>query len=156
MWILDHVEGTRDRAERGELAFGTVDTWLLYKLTGGEVFVTDVSNASRTMMFNIRTLSWDDEILEILNVPRAVLPAIRSSSEVYGETAAEVLGARVSVAGVAGDQQAATFGQACFAKGQGKNTYGTGAFMVLNTGDEPRPPRPTNSSPRSPGGLTTR
>ena len=139
VWILDHVEGTRDRAERGELAFGTVDTWLLYKLTGGEAFVTDVSNASRTMMFNIRTLSWDDEILEILNVPRAVLPAIKSSSEVYGETAAEVLGARVSVAGVAGDQQAATFGQACFAKGQGKNTYGTGAFMVLNTGDGPVP-----------------
>ena len=139
VWILDHVDGARGRAERGELAFGTVDTWLLYKLTGGEVFVTDVSNASRTMMFNIRTLGWDDELLEILKIPRAMLPTIKSSSEVYGETAAEVLGAPVSVAGVAGDQQAATFGQACFREGQGKNTYGTGAFMVLNTGEEPVP-----------------
>ena len=139
VWILDHVEGARARAEEGELAFGTVDAWLLYKLTNGEVFATDVSNASRTMMFNIRTLDWDDELLSILNVPRAMLPDIRSSSEVYGETALEVLGASVPIAGVAGDQQAATFGQACFREGQGKNTYGTGAFMVLNTGEEPVP-----------------
>ncbi len=139
VWILDHVEGVRGRAERGELAFGTVDTWLLYKLTGGEVFVTDVSNASRTMMFNIRTLEWDDEILKILKIPRAMLPTIKSSSEVYGETAADILGTPVPIAGVAGDQQAATFGQACFREGQGKNTYGTGAFMVLNTGEEPVP-----------------
>ena len=155
VWILDNVEGARNRAERGELAFGTVDTWLLFKLTGGEVFVTDVSNASRTMMFNIRTLSWDDEILDILNVPRAVLPAIKSSSEVYGETAAEVLGTPVPIAGVAGDQQAATFGQACFRKGQGKNTYGTGRLWCSIRVRKPSP-RPINSSPRSPGKLTTR
>jgi glycerol kinase len=134
-WLLDNVQGARKQAEAGELAFGTVDTWLVYKLTGGRVHVTDVSNASRTLMFNIHTLEWDDELLEILQVPRAMLPEVRSSSEVYGESERGILGGNLPIAGIAGDQQAATFGQACFSKGQAKNTYGTGCFLMLNTGE---------------------
>ena len=134
-WILDNVEGARKQAEAGELAFGTVDTWLVYNLTGGEVHVTDVSNASRTMMFNLSTLDWDDELLGILNIPRSMLPEVKSSSEVYGEAVQTIVRTNVPIAGIAGDQQAATFGQVCFEKGQGKNTYGTGGFMVMNTGD---------------------
>ncbi|MBS1708820.1 MAG: glycerol kinase GlpK [Armatimonadetes bacterium] len=133
-WILDHVPGARALAARGELAFGTVDSWLLYKLTGGEVHATDVTNASRTLLFDIHTGQWDDELLDLLDVPRAVLPGVRGSSEVYGETAEGLFGARVKVAGVAGDQQAALFGQACHGPGMAKNTYGTGCFMLLHTG----------------------
>ena len=138
-WLLEHVEGARERAEAGELAFGTIDSWLVYKLTGGKVHVTDVSNASRTLMFNLETHDWDDDLLDILDIPRSMLPEIRSSSEVYGETQLSGLSLDIPIAGIAGDQQAATFGQACFAKGQGKNTYGTGAFMVMNTGSEAVP-----------------
>ncbi len=134
-WILDHVEGARERARRGELAFGTIDSWLIWNLTGGQVHVTDVSNAARTLMFDIHTLDWDDELLEMLEVPRAMLPAVRSSSEVYGHTAPQhFFGRAVPIAGVAGDQQAALFGQACFEPGMAKNTYGTGCFMLMNTG----------------------
>ncbi len=133
-WLLEHVPGARERAEAGDLAFGTVDSFLVYKLTGGRVHVTDVTNASRTLLFNIHTLAWDEELLELLDVPAALLPEVRFSSEVYGETVLDGVG--VPLAGIAGDQQAATFGQACFAEGQGKNTYGTGAFMVMNTGSE--------------------
>ena len=129
------MPGAKERAANGELAFGTVDSWLVYKLTGGRVHVTDVSNASRTLLFNIHTLVWDEELLDVLGIPVALLPEVKSSSEVYGETALAELGA-LPIAGMAGDQQAATFGQACFAPGQGKNTYGTGAFMVMNTGSE--------------------
>jgi glycerol kinase len=138
-WLLEHVEGARARAEAGELAFGTVDSWLLYKLTGGEVHATDVTNASRTLLMNLKTQQWDGELLKILRIPECLLPEIRSSSEVYGEAAASGFGVTAPIAGIAGDQQAATFGQACYAKGQGKNTYGTGAFMVMNTGAEPVP-----------------
>jgi len=135
--ILRSAPGLMDRAERGELAFGTVDTFLLWRLTGGRVHATDVSNASRTMCFDIRRLAWDDELLAILEVPRAVLPEVRSSSEVYGSTEAGIFGVEIPIAGIAGDQHAATFGQACFAPGEAKNTYGTGAFMLLVTGTEP-------------------
>ncbi len=135
--LLDRIEGARARAERGEILFGTVDTFLAWRLSGGKLHVTDYSNASRTLLFNIKTLDWDDELLRILNVPRAMLPTVRPSSEVYGMTDAAVLGACVPIAGIAGDQQAATFGQACFAPGQAKNTYGTGCFMLLNTGEQP-------------------
>jgi glycerol kinase len=138
-WLLEHVDGARARAEAGELAFGTVDSWLLYKLTGGEVHATDITNASRTLLMNLQSQEWDSELLEILDIPKTLLPEIRRSSEVYGEAAASAFGVTARVAGIAGDQQAATFGQACFAKGQGKNTYGTGAFMVMNTGHEPVP-----------------
>jgi glycerol kinase len=134
-WLLDNVAGARQQAEAGELAFGTVDTWLVYKLTGGRVHVTDVSNASRTLMFNIHSLSWDEELLQILQIPSAMLPEVRSSSEVYGESERGILGGHIPIAGIAGDQQAATFGQACFSKGQAKNTYGTGCFLMLNTGE---------------------
>ncbi|PTA68467.1 glycerol kinase GlpK [Deinococcus arcticus] len=133
-WILDHVPGARVRAERGELACGTVDSWLLYHLTGGECHLTDVSNASRTLLLNIHTGEWDDELLALLRIPRALLPGVRPSSEVYGETAPGLLGARVKIAGMAGDQQAATFGQVCLRPGMAKNTYGTGCFMLMNTG----------------------
>lgn len=134
-WILDNVEGARERAERGELLFGTIDTWLIWKLTGGKVHVTDYSNASRTLMFNIHTLQWDSELLNMLNVPKAMLPEVRSSSEVYGEVVDYYFfGEQIPIAGVAGDQQAALFGQACFEKGMAKNTYGTGCFMLMNTG----------------------
>jgi glycerol kinase len=137
-WILDKVEGSRERAENGELLFGTIDTWLLWKLTGGEIHVTDYSNASRTMLYNIYDMDWDDDILELLDIPRKMLPDVRQSSEVYGETMAEIFhGTRVPVAGIAGDQQAALFGQTAFEKGMVKNTYGTGAFIIMNTGKEP-------------------
>mgnify|MGYP006272982021 CR=1 FL=1 len=135
--LLDSISGLHARAERGEILFGTVDTFLAWRLSGGRLHVTDYSNASRTLLFNIHTLDWDDELLRILNVPRAMLPTVRPSSEVYGTTDASVLGAEISIAGIAGDQQAATFGQACFAPGQAKNTYGTGCFMLLNTGEQP-------------------
>jgi len=136
-WLLDHVPDARRRAEAGELAFGTVDCYLIWKLTGGRVHATDVSNASRTLMFNIHTLDWDDALLRILNIPRAVLPEVKPSSALYGHTAPDVLGAAIPIGGVAGDQQAATFGQACFMPGMAKNTYGTGCFMLLNTGEQP-------------------
>ncbi len=135
-WMLDNVPGARDRAERGELAFGTVDSWLLWKLTGGAVHATDVTNASRTMLFDIHRCDWDDELLGLLKIPRAVLPGVRSSSETYGEIIREHLGAPVRIAGIAGDQQAALFGQTCFARGLAKNTYGTGCFMLMNVGGE--------------------
>ena len=136
-WILDHVEGARERAERGELLFGTVETWLIWKLTKGAVHVTDYSNASRTMMFNINTLEWDDEILEELDIPRCMLPQVKESSEIYGETDPSFFGGRIPVSGAAGDQQSALFGQACFEKGDAKNTYGTGCFMLMNAGEKP-------------------
>lgn len=133
-WLLDHVPGARARAERGELAFGTIDSWLIWKLTGGSRHVTDASNASRTMLFNIRSLQWDEELLTLFNIPRSVLPQVLPSSGVLGQTQAALFGAPIAIAGVAGDQQAATFGQACFAPGMAKNTYGTGCFMLMNTG----------------------
>jgi glycerol kinase len=133
-WLLDHIPGARERAARGELLFGTVDTFLLWRLTGGQVHVTDYSNASRTLLFNIHTLAWDDELLRELDVPRAMLPLVLPSSHVYGYTTPSVFGAPIALAGAAGDQQAATFGQACFEPGMAKNTYGTGCFMLLNTG----------------------
>ncbi|MBI4495170.1 MAG: glycerol kinase GlpK [Chloroflexi bacterium] len=136
-WLLDQVAGAQERAEAGELLFGTVDSWLVWKLTGGLVHVTDVSNASRTLLFNIHTCAWDDELLQVLRLPRAMLPAVRPSSVVYGETDPTLLGAPVPIAGLAGDQQAALFGQACFAPGQAKNTYGTGCFLLVNTGPTP-------------------
>ncbi|GGO25499.1 glycerol kinase GlpK [Deinococcus humi] len=135
-WILDHVDGAREKAERGELAFGTVDSWLVYRLTGGELHITDASNASRTLLYNIHTGDWDDELLALLDIPRSMLPSVRPSSEVYGHTAAGLLGAQVPIAGIAGDQQAASFGQACLDVGMAKNTYGTGCFMLLNTGEQ--------------------
>lgn len=137
-WILDHVEGARERAEKGELLFGTIDSWLIWKLTGGQVHVTDYSNASRTLMYNIHELCWDDELLELLQVPKVMLPEVRSSSEVYGRTAPyHFFGHEVPIAGAAGDQQAALFGQNCFERGMVKTTYGTGCFMLMNTGDQP-------------------
>ena len=136
-WILDHVEGVRERAERGELLFGTVETWLIWKLTKGRRHVTDLSNASRTMLFNIHTLTWDREICEWLNIPMGMLPQPVGNSEVYGESAAEFLGGRIRIAGAAGDQQSALFGQRAFAAGDIKNTYGTGCFLLMNTGETP-------------------
>ncbi|MBQ7245936.1 MAG: glycerol kinase GlpK [Firmicutes bacterium] len=136
-WILENVEGARDRAERGELLFGTIETWLIWKMTDGHVHVTDYSNASRTMMFNINTLDWDDEILDELNIPRCMLPNPRQSSEIYGETKEDLFGGHIKIAGSAGDQQAALFGQTCFKKGEAKSTYGTGNFLLLNTGEKP-------------------
>jgi len=133
-WILDNVDGARERARRGELLFGTVDTWLLWKMTDGKVHATDYTNASRTMIFNIHTLDWDDTILTALDVPRAMLPDVRSSSEVYGYV--DIHGVNVPIAGIAGDQQAALFGQCCFETGDVKNTYGTGCFLLMNTGDK--------------------
>ncbi|GHA98299.1 glycerol kinase GlpK [Modicisalibacter luteus] len=136
-WILDHVEGARERASRGELLFGTIDTWLIWNLTGGKAHVTDYTNASRTMLYDIHKLHWDDELLAMLDVPRAMLPEVRSSSEIYGYTLPQhFFGSEVPIAGVAGDQQAALFGQACFEPGMVKNTYGTGCFMLMNTGDK--------------------
>jgi glycerol kinase len=136
--LLDTVPGLRARAEAGDILFGTIDTFLIWRLTGGRAHVTDVSNASRTLMFDIHALHWDDELLRILNVPRRMLPAVRSSSEVYGETDPKIFGGAIKVAAAAGDQQAATFGQACFEPGSAKNTYGTGCFLLLNTGRAPR------------------
>ena len=136
-WILDHCPGARRMAEEGRLAFGTIDTWLIWNLTGGARHITDCSNASRTMLYNIHTGDWDDELLQILNVPRAVLPEIRASSEVYGETHTDAFPAGIPIGGAAGDQQAALFGQRCIAPGMVKNTYGTGCFMLMNTGEIP-------------------
>lgn len=137
-WILDHVPGSRERAEKGELLFGTIDTWLIWKLSGGKLHVTDYSNASRTLMFNIHELTWDEELLELLDVPKAMLPEVRSSSEIYGTTVPyHFFGEEVPIAGAAGDQQAALFGQTCFEQGMVKTTYGTGCFMLMNTGEEP-------------------
>ena len=136
-WILDNVPGARERAERGELLFGTVETWLIWKLTKGAVHVTDYSNASRTMLFNINTLEWDDEILEEMNIPKCMLPEAKPSSCVYGETDPSFFGAPIKIGGAAGDQQSALFGQTCFQAGEAKNTYGTGCFLLMNTGEKP-------------------
>ena len=136
-WILENVDGAREKAERGELRFGTIDTWLIWKLTGGKVHATDYSNAARTMLFNIHTLDWDNDLLKLFNVPRSMLPEVKASSGIFGYTDDEILGAEVAIAGVAGDQQAALFGQCCFEEGEMKNTYGTGAFLLMNTGDKP-------------------
>ena len=144
-WILDNVEGARERAERGELLFGTVDTWLVWKLTDGKNHVTDVTNASRTMLFNIDTLTWDEELLEIFRIPKQMLPSVRSSGEIFGY--AHLGGEEIPIAGIAGDQQAALFGQGCYEKGEGKNTYGTGCFLLMNAGET----RPTSEN----GLLTT-
>ena len=135
-WILDNVDGARERAEKGELLFGTVDSWLIWKLTKGKVHVTDYSNASRTMLFNINTLQWDDEILQELNIPRCMLPEVKPSSCVYGTTD-DYFGGEIKIAGAAGDQQSALFGQTCFKPGEAKNTYGTGCFLLMNTGTKP-------------------
>ncbi len=140
-WLLDNVPRARRRASRGDLAFGTVDTWLIHRLSGGSTHTTDVSNASRTMLYDIRKERWDAEILGHLGIPDAILPDVRSSSEVYAETAADLFGAPIPIAGNAGDQQAALFGQACFKPGMMKNTYGTGCFLLMNTGDRPKPSR---------------
>ena len=136
-WILDNVEGTREMAENGELLFGTVETWLVYKLTGGKVHVTDYSNASRTMLFNINTLEWDKEILEMLDIPESILPEVHTNSEIYGYTTTAFFRCEIPIAGMAGDQQAALFGHLCVNKGEAKNTYGTGCFLLMNTGNEP-------------------
>lgn len=135
-WILENVEGAREKAEKGELLFGTVDTWLVWKLTKGRCHITDYSNASRTLMFNIHTLEWDDEILKELNIPKSMLPEVKPSSHVYGNCDPEFLGGEVPIAGIAGDQQAALFGQCCFEDGTVKNTYGTGCFILMNTGEK--------------------
>lgn len=136
-YLLDNVSGLRKRAEQGEILCGTVDSFLIWRLTGGKVHATDVTNASRTMLFNLQTLDWDDELLELLNVPRNILPEVKPSSGIFGETNSELFGRSMPIAGCAGDQQAATFGQACFDVGDAKNTYGTGCFMLMNTGSEP-------------------
>ncbi len=136
-WILDHVDGARERAARGELLFGTIDSWLIYRLTGGKVHATDPSNAARTMLFNIHTLSWDDELLRLFDIPRAMLPKVLPSSGVFGYTDPSLFGGSIPIAGVAGDQQAALFGQCCFEAGDVKNTYGTGGFLLMNTGKTP-------------------
>lgn len=140
-WILDHVPGARARAEAGKLAFGTVDTWLIWQLTDGKVHVTDATNASRTLLYNLRTSDWDDDLLKLLGIPRSMLPSVRSSSEVYGEVNQHLYPAGAPIAGIAGDQQAALFGQACFSPGMAKNTYGTGCFLLMNTGTEVVPSR---------------
>lgn len=136
-WILDNVEGAREKAEQGKLCFGTVDTWLIWKLTRGKMFMTDVSNASRTMMLNIHTLEWDQELLNLFDIPQSILPEIKQSSEVYGVTSTTLFSTKIPIAGVAGDQQAALFGQLCIEPGMVKNTYGTGCFMLMNTGEKP-------------------
>ena len=136
-WILENVPGAREKAEAGKLLFGTIETWLIWKLTGGKVHVTDYSNASRTMMFNINTLDWDDDLLQLLDIPRCMLPEPKPSSCIYGETVETIFGGPIRIAGAAGDQQAALFGQTCFLAGEAKNTYGTGAFLLLNTGEKP-------------------
>ncbi len=136
-YLLDTIPGLRSRAERGEILFGTVDSFLIWRLTGGKRHVTDVSNASRTLLFNLHTLDWDDELLKLMNVPRAILPTVTSSSEVVGRSSANWFGEEIPIAGNAGDQQAATFGQACFESGSAKNTDGTGCFLLMNTGNKP-------------------
>ncbi len=136
-WLLEHVPGLRSRAERGEICFGTVDSWLAYKLSGGKAWVTDYSNASRTMLYNIHRLAWDPELCNAMGVPRQMLPEVRSSSHLFGWTASDVLGAEIPIAGIAGDQQASLFGQACFHPGTAKNTYGTGCFLLVHTGEHP-------------------
>ncbi len=136
-WILDNVEGARQKAEDGELLFGTVETWLIWKLTKGGVHVTDYSNASRTMLFNINTLTWDDEILQELQIPKCMLPEVKPSSCIYGEADPGFFGGPIPIGGAAGDQQAALFGQTCFQPGEAKNTYGTGCFLLMNTGEKP-------------------
>ena len=135
-WLLDNIPDAREKAERGELCFGTVDTWLIYNLTNGETFVTDPSNASRTMLYNINTLEWDEELLELFNIPKSILPEVKSSSEIYGHTSKRWTESAIPIAGIAGDQQAALFGQMCIEKGMLKNTYGTGCFLLMNTGEE--------------------
>lgn len=137
-WILDNVAGAREKAELGKLAFGTIDSWLIWKLTDGKTHVTDVTNASRTMLFNIHTLTWDEELLRLFGIPENMLPEVRSSSEIYAETAGNILAARLPIAGVAGDQQSALFGQLCTSPGMVKNTYGTGCFMLMNIGNQPK------------------
>ena len=136
-WILDNVEGARKKAKEGKLLFGTVDTWLIWKLTNGKVHVTDYSNASRTMLFNIHTLEWDEEILDLLDIPKSMLPQVKESSCIYGEAGSSFFGQSIPIAGVAGDQQAALFGQTCFEMGEAKSTYGTGCFLLMNTGEKP-------------------
>ncbi|MFN8406536.1 MAG: glycerol kinase GlpK [Sphingobacteriaceae bacterium] len=136
-WILDHVKGARARAQNGELCFGTVDSWLIWKLTMGKMHITDVTNASRTMLFNIHTLQWDNELLNLFDIPESMLPAVKSCSEVYGETATTLFATKIPIAGIAGDQQAALFGQLCTEVGSAKNTYGTGCFLMMNTGNRP-------------------
>lgn len=136
-WILDNVEGARQKAKEGKLLFGTVDTWLIWKLTNGKVYVTDYSNASRTMLFNIHTLEWDEEILDLLDIPKSMLPQVKESSCIYGEADSSFFGQSIPIAGVAGDQQAALFGQTCFEMGEAKSTYGTGCFLLMNTGEKP-------------------
>jgi glycerol kinase len=138
-WILSHVEGARHRADQGELLFGTIDTWLIWKLTGGKVHKTDYSNASRTMLYNINHLCWDEELLAIMDIPKTMLPEVHDSSHMYGSTERELFGEEIKISGVAGDQQAALFGQACFEQGMAKNTYGTGCFMLMNTGEKAVP-----------------
>ena len=137
-WMLDNVPGVRKRAEKGEICFGTIDSWLIYKLTKGRVHVTDYSNASRTLLFNIKTLKWDEELCRILDIPMSILPEVKPSSYVYGETDPEFFGGPIKIAGAAGDQQCALFGQTCFKPGEAKNTYGTGAFLLMNIGSEPK------------------
>jgi len=136
-WILDNVKGAREKAEKGELAFGTVDTWIIWQLTRGEEHVTDVTNASRTMLYNIHDLDWDDDLLKLFGIPKSMLPRVASSSEIYGHTKTTIFASKVPIAGIAGDQQAALFGQMCIERGMVKNTYGTGCFILMNTGEEP-------------------
>ena len=136
-WILDNVDGAREKAKRGELCFGTVDSWLIWNLTGGSTHATDYSNATRTMLYNIKELKWDKELLELFDIPESILPEVKPSASLFGYTDTSILGARVAIGGVAGDQQAALFGQCCFERGELKNTYGTGAFLLMNTGDSP-------------------
>jgi glycerol kinase len=140
-WILDHVDGARARAERGELLFGTIDSWLIYRLTDGKVHATDPSNAARTMLFNIHTMSWDPELLRLFNIPACMMPEVKPSSGLFGYTDPRLFGGEIPIAGVAGDQQAALFGQCCFEAGDVKNTYGTGGFLLMNTGSQPILPR---------------
>jgi glycerol kinase len=136
-WLLDHVKDAREKAENGDLLFGTVDTWLIWKLSGGKLHVTDYSNASRTLLFNINTLKWDKKLTEIFEIPESILPVVGNSSQIYGSTTIELFGHEIPISGIAGDQQAALFGQRCFSSGDAKNTYGTGCFMLMNTGDQP-------------------
>lgn len=136
-WILDNVDGARSKAENGELLFGTIDSWLMWKLSGGVIHATDYTNAARTMIYNIKELKWDEKLLEILNIPKSMLPKVQQSSGIFGYTETEILGTKIPISGVAGDQQAALFGQCCFEKGDVKNTYGTGCFLLMNTGNEP-------------------